>query len=118
MRIFIKENIELIKDNIRGSLIPFISRVKLNAWDMDATATKTFTFGSDLGFKNIQASSIFFCFIVIFGDDGSYWVSMKDIYFSWDSTTFTITRVASGLFDNTNFDSTSINRGYLFLIKY
>jgi len=118
MRIFSREYIEVLIEQFRGSIIPYISRIKIGAWDMPSTRSISFTFGSDLGFKNIKADSIIFCFAIIFGDDGSKSISMKDIYFSWDDTTFKIWKTGSSLYNTTNYDDTTINRGYMFLLKY
>jgi hypothetical protein len=84
--------------------------LNIGDWDMDTNATKTVSHG--LTFANIRSVKV-----LIRNDANNTWY---DIYsqgggtiFSVDSSIVTLTRASSGIFDNTNFDVTGYNRGYI-----
>lgn len=84
--------------------------IDLGDWDMDASPTKTIAHG--LTFGNIRSIKA-----TVRNDALS---ALYDIYsqgggtiFSCDATIVTLTRTNAGIFDNTSFDVTGFNRGWL-----
>jgi hypothetical protein len=84
--------------------------LNIGDWDMDTNATKTVPHG--LTFANIRSVKVF-----IRNDANNTWYDIFSqgggTIFSVDGTIVTLTRTASGIFDNTSFDVTSYNRGYI-----
>lgn len=105
-------------DMLKNSIVPFIRFIPLGSWDMDADANLSFTMGSDK-FKDMSGNAykrIMFCCVLIIADDGTRSIQMPQISFTWDSSSFVITR-GSG-YDSTDYNDITINRGYLFLILH
>jgi hypothetical protein len=92
--------------------------IKIGDWNMDATTTITVNVG-------VNRSKWRGVSIIIIGDDGTYRdaavggssASGDGMGFAAlsDSSVMSLVRVTSGKFDNAGFDSTSFNRGWIFL---
>ena len=81
--------------------------VDIGSWDMDASLTKSVTHG--LTFSKIKSWQV-----TIINDDGnglSDFISGGAI--SVTTTQFTLVRTIGGAYDNTNFDDSVMNRGYI-----
>lgn len=96
-------------------------KVTIGDWDMDATASVNVTYKNTndvFTFKRILG-----VFVTIYNDDFDKKYDCSNIKDGLDSieiddTDITITRTASGFFDNTSFDSTSIDTRGDLLICY
>jgi hypothetical protein len=93
--------------------------IEIGDWNMDTTANKSVSHG--LTYANIRAVSV----LVRSDTDNIRHMSphpsagLTDVDLSInfiDSTTVVIARRVGGLFDNTNYDSTSYNRGWVTII--
>ncbi len=91
-----------------------IKIIDIGDWNMDTTTNVTVAHG--LTGSKIRSVSAY-----IISDAGNWTYVLNGISSSgalggsiaWDSTLIELSRVSSGLFDSTFFDSTSYNRGYI-----
>lgn len=86
--------------------------IRIGDWDMDSTASVSVAHGlSQAKIRNIS--------VLIINDTTSARLPLcfnngtQGGNYSTDATDVIMTRIASGPFDNANFDSTSFNRGYI-----
>jgi len=96
--------------DVNGGLLTKI--VDIGDWDMDATITVSVVHGLDqTKIRGLSAivrtdSGVVPFLQVNFGQDNCGLISV-------DSTYVILSRVTGGVFDNTNYDSTSYNRGWI-----
>lgn len=111
--VFINKNILMI--NNRNVII----EIEIGDWDMDATATLTVAHGLTL--SKIRSVSV-----TIISDGGTIHNHLdhgKDSagqpqgFVDWRATDINLGRVAGGTYDDTAYDETSFNRGWI-VIKY
>lgn len=105
----------LERSSIKVSEVLKTKVVEIGDWNMDTTATLAVAHG-------LTASNIRSVEVIIRHDNGTDQYRLDAIdsgetveggVESIGSTNINLRRVASGLFDGTNFDSTSFNRGYV-----
>jgi len=91
-----------------GSMIINQYVKEIGTWNMDSDATKVVSFNLNVTIKRISSIHL-----VIYKDDLSEVFGIGGIdSCKYDATNgITITRTSSGIFDGTDFNSTSINRG-------
>ena len=103
------------------SVIYEISKtINIGDWNMDATASVNVSHGLGSNFLNIREVSV-----MIYRDDVTAFLPLTSAatggtangYWSTDNTNIVLNRIVSGVFDSTNYDSTSFNRGYV-TIRY
>jgi len=80
----------------------------IGTWNMDSDETKVVSFNLNVNIKRISSIHL-----IIYKDDLSEVFGIGGIdSCKYDATNgVTVTRTASGIFDGTDFNSTSINRG-------
>jgi hypothetical protein len=84
--------------------------VDIDDWNMDSTASVSVAHGLTL--STIRSVNVF-----VRADDASTTIDIaQDGYFTVDGTNVNIYRTASGIFDNSSYDSTSYNRGWISII--
>jgi hypothetical protein len=93
-------------------------RLSLGAWDMDTTAYVDVAHGiavpSDiLGVLGNIRNDAGNCMPI--GTAGTVGLTTIDLSFLWISTNIRVQRRAGGIFDNSDYDSVAINRGYLYI---
>jgi hypothetical protein len=107
-----------IFNKLAGSNLYSIREINLPVWNMQSIATKTYSIGTDIGFKDMLPlgwKNIMSVSTVIVGDDGVNYINNSGIYYTVDSNNFSLIRKASDTFDNSNFSLTTISRGKLIL---
>lgn len=88
------------------------SQLSIGDWNMDTTASVNVAHSlSATEYKTIRNV----CVVIRDDADSVYYFGnyKGDLYYTLDSTNFVISRVGTGTFDTTDFDSTSYNRGYI-----
>jgi len=88
--------------------------IKIGDWDMDSTASITKAHG-------LTASKIRKVDAVIINDDSTIYMPIDSYYnynapngcISYQATNIVLSRIASGAFDSTDYNSTSFNRGWI-----
>jgi hypothetical protein len=93
-----------------GSMVVNQHVKEIGTWNMDSDATKVVSFSLNVNIKRISSIHL-----VIYKDDLSEVFGIGGIdSCKYDATNgVTVTRTASGIFDGTDFNSTSINRGII-----
>lgn len=95
-----------------------VKTVEIGDWDMDATATVSVahgeTYGDIIGVWATVRNDADSLRYTITGSSGST-VRTGEVSY-WDSTNVRLDRRTSGTFDSTNFDSTSYNRGWVYIL--
>lgn len=87
-------------------------KFKIGSWDMDTTGTKNFVIP-------LTITQIQFVSVIIYQDVISTIGAMFDLYvggywtYTPSTSTFRLIRYSSEVFDSTEFDDSSINRGYV-----
>jgi hypothetical protein len=104
-----------VKETGSGAGVVHKKIIAIGDWNMDSTSSVNFPHG--LTFSKIRSATVY-----IRDDTGASLNSIirndgKGGDFSIGTTLITIARVASGAFDNTSYDSTSYNRGWV-VIEY
>jgi len=91
-----------------GSMIINSVCKDIGTWNMDSDETKVVSFNLNVNIKRISSIHL-----IIYKDDLSEVFGIGGIdSCKYDATNgVTVTRTASGIFDGTDFNSTSINRG-------
>ena len=102
---------DLVMNKMANSLYLQVKIKDIGTWNMDTTASKVVAFSLGVDIKLITSINV-----MILNDD------LDEIYnfnegatsIKYDATNgVTLTRTGSGIFDGTDFDSTSNNRGYV-----
>jgi len=93
--------------------------IQIGDWNMDSTNAVNVAHGLSSNYLKIRAIRA-----MILHDDGAQYFALESVTTGGaigggtgtiDSTNVQLVRVISGVFDSTNFDSTSFNRGFLFI---
>lgn len=89
--------------------------VDIGSWNMDAVSPKQVAHG-------LSYTKILGVHVVIYDDAGTFTTNLDATEAGagwiggWDSTYITLQRKASGVFDNTSYDSTLVNRGKILIL--
>jgi len=95
-------------------LLPTI-QLSIQGWDMDTDAQKTVQYPQDFNFNRIRGSSV-----VIIKDDSSIITDASLVedglsLVEFNQTQIVLNRKSAGFFDSSNYDDSTINRGFVVL---
>jgi len=103
-----------------GASVLHTKIIDIGDWDMDANAFTNFAHGMSSNYTKIRSISV-----VIRNDDSSKYMLLNQFYdhadatlvgggiYYWDSTNIYLYRRTGGIFDSTEYNATSYNRGYV-----
>ena len=109
--------LDSIINRLKGSQVVAFNPLDLGSWDMDATASKTWTVGTTAGVKNLTDTGRVSGFhVVVRNDAGVKYIDHPELKLTVDGDDIVLTRDSAGAFDTTDFDDTTIDRGELILL--
>ena len=101
------------------SLLSTVNYVNIGTWDMDGTASKTVSYTVPTGYTLIGYKAF------ILNDAGTvlsnglqsqgFNTIPMECSYSYSANTFTLNRNGSDLYDSTDFNDSTMNRGYIVL---
>jgi hypothetical protein len=94
-----------------GQSVMNTKELDIGDWNMDTTANLNVAHGLGGDWQKIRN----ICIVIRNDANTTHYDLMDSGVQYWDSTNITMERNAAGTFDNANFDSTSYNRGFIYI---
>lgn len=112
------EEVQYVDSSSSSSFVKIKNKIlEIGDWNMDTTSLVNINHGIS-NFLNIVSSKVSIIndlSTVIVSLEGYNGIGFEKGTYSINSTSFVLDRTTGGIFDNTSYDSTSFNRGYIYI---